>query len=58
MLAYRGKIYFQRAAMADKLDIGDTFPTLTLQMVGGGTMAIPDALNSKYRVFLFYRGHW
>jgi len=44
--------------MADKLNTGDAFPNLTLQMVRGGTMAIPDALNSKYRVFLFYRGHW
>ena len=44
--------------MAEKLSAGDAFPNLTLQMARGGTMAVPDDLNSKYRVILFYRGHW
>ncbi len=44
--------------MADKLGIGATFPRLTLNLVGGGTMALPDGLASNYRVILFYRGHW
>lgn len=44
--------------MADKLDIGDTFPRVRLTLVGGGTLDLPDGLASKYRVILFYRGHW
>ncbi len=44
--------------MAEKLNTGDTFPSLTLQLVGGGTMTVPDDFDSKYGVILFYRGHW
>ena len=44
--------------MADKLDTGDTFPSLTLNLVGGGTMTAPDDMAGDYKVILFYRGHW
>ncbi len=44
--------------MADKLYEGDAFPSITLNLVGGGTITVPDALDSKYLVALFYRGHW
>ena len=44
--------------MADKLYEGDAFPSITLNLAGGGTMTIPDDLASKYLVALFYRGHW
>jgi len=44
--------------MANKLGIGDTFPKLTLNLVSGGTLDLPDGLDGKYRVILFYRGHW
>jgi len=44
--------------MANKLAIGDTFPDLTIDLVGGGTLDLPDGLDAKYRVILFYRGHW
>ena len=44
--------------MAEKLNTGDTFPSLTLDLVGGGTLTVPDGLDSKYKVILFYRGHW
>lgn len=44
--------------MADKLDAGDAFPSLTLNLVGGGTLTVPDDLSTKYLVALFYRGHW
>ena len=41
------------------LDIGDSFPNLTLNLVGGaGTVAIPDDLEADYSIVLFYRGHW
>ena len=44
--------------MGNKLGQGDPFPQLTLNMVGGGTIDLPDNLNAKYNVVLFYRGHW
>ena len=49
---------FEGATMAEKLNAGDTFPSLTLDLVGGGTLTVPDGLESKYKVILFYRGHW
>jgi len=44
--------------MGEKLGIGATFPNLSINLVDGGTMRLPDDLNAKYRVILFYRGHW
>ena len=44
--------------MVEKLGIGDTFPKLQLSLVGGGTLDLPDGLDSRYKVILFYRGHW
>ena len=44
--------------MADKLDAGQTFPSLTLTKVGGGTVTVPDGIDTRYIIALFYRGHW
>ena len=44
--------------MARILGAGDAFPSVTLNLVGGGTMTVPDDLDSKYRMIIFYRGHW
>ncbi len=44
--------------MAAKLNTGDTFPRMTLQLVGGGTLDLPDGIDAKYRIVYFYRGHW
>jgi len=44
--------------VAEKLGIGAAFPKLTLKLVGGGTLDLPEGLDAKYRVILFYRGHW
>jgi peroxiredoxin len=41
-----------------KLGIGDTFPSLTLNLVSGETLTVPSGMDAKYRVVLFYRGHW
>ena len=30
--------------MANKLGIGDTFPNMTINLVGGGTLDLPDGL--------------
>ena len=44
--------------MADKLNTGDSFPNLTLDLVDGGRLELPDGLDARYKVILFYRGHW
>ena len=44
--------------MGEKLGIGTTVPSLTLNLVGGGTTKVPDLVDAKYQLVLFYRGHW
>ena len=44
--------------MSDKLQQGDHFPSLTLNLVDGGRVRIPEEMPSRYLVLLFYRGHW
>lgn len=40
------------------LSPGDPFPHLTLQLVGGEKLELPEALAGDYGVVLFYRGSW
>jgi peroxiredoxin len=40
------------------LSPGDSFPSLTLPQVGGGSFTIPDVLEGRYGIVLFYRGSW
>jgi hypothetical protein len=47
-----------RKMMADKLDIGAPFPRITLKLVSGDTLTLPEGLNARYGIVLFYRGHW
>ena len=44
--------------MADKLGAGDSFPKMKLKLVDGATLELPDGLDAKWKVILFYRGHW
>ena len=44
--------------MADKLNTGDSFPALALDLVDGGKLELPAGLDARYKVILFYRGHW
>ncbi|MEE9280718.1 MAG: hypothetical protein V3V67_11140 [Myxococcota bacterium] len=44
--------------MAEKLSSGDTLPSVTLKLVGGDSVTLPDDLETPYGVVLFYRGHW
>lgn len=44
--------------MSEKLGISDIFPEMTLNLTGGGSLELPKDLNTKYKVILFYRGHW
>src|SRR5271154_287971 len=40
------------------LNPGDQFPTLTVSLPGGDSLALPDALAAGFGVVLFYRGSW
>lgn len=44
--------------MSEKLGIGAAFPSLVLTTTDGTQMQVPGDLDSKYKVILFYRGHW
>ena len=37
---------------------GDKFPALSVDLPGGTTLQLPDALTGHYGVVLFYRGSW
>ena len=44
--------------MAEKLQQGDRFPSMTFELVGGGQVHIPEDMTGRYMAVLFYRGHW
>ena len=44
--------------MADMLQQGDRFPSLTLKLVNGDNLEFPGKMPSRYVALLFYRGHW
>jgi peroxiredoxin len=44
--------------MDAKLQQGDRFPSLTLKLVQGGTIRLPNEIPTRYAALLFYRGHW
>jgi hypothetical protein len=44
--------------MGEKLRSGDKLPSITLNLVGGGAVTLPDDLPTDFGVVLFYRGHW
>ena len=44
--------------MTAKLASGDSFPSMSLALVGGGTIELPLDLKTAYSIVLFYRGHW
>jgi peroxiredoxin len=44
--------------MVEKLGMGDVFPSLSLKIAGGGTINLPEVLDTPLTVVLFYRGYW
>ena len=44
--------------MTSKLQQGDHFPSISLNLVSGGTVKIPEDMPTRYAAVLFYRGHW
>jgi hypothetical protein len=51
-------IITEETSMGEKLQQGDRFPSLTLKLVQGGTIRLPDEMPTRYAAVLFYRGHW
>ena len=44
--------------MPSKLIQGDKLPRMTLSLLDGESLTLPDELPGRYLVLLFYRGHW
>ncbi len=44
--------------MPDWLIQGDTLPRVTLTLIDGGTITLPDDISGRYLALLFYRGNW
>ena len=44
--------------MPDFLNPGANFPSIALNLAGGGTFSFPDDLETPMTIALFYRGHW
>lgn len=40
------------------LDSGDRFPSLDVDTVSHGRLALPDAFGDRWGVVLLYRAHW
>ncbi|CAM3966605.1 peroxiredoxin family protein [Deinococcus marmoris] len=47
-----------QTASVFRLNNGDTFPHLSADLVGGGTLNLPADLAGSWGVVLFYRGNW
>ena len=44
--------------MSEFLNSGDAFPSITLNLAGGGTFSLPEDIETPMTIALFYRGHW
>lgn len=44
--------------MTEKLNEGDTFPTMRLTLTDGRQVTLPDDLDKDFTVVLFFRGQW
>ncbi len=43
---------------SNRLDTGDAFPAMTLDLPGGRQLRAPDELDNAFQAVLLYRGHW
>ena len=41
-----------------RLQNGQRFPTIEVTTLAGEVLTLPDDLEGKWGVLLFYRGHW
>lgn len=44
--------------MAQKLTLGVRLPALTLKLLDGTSLSLPDDTVGRYLVLILYRGHW
>ena len=44
--------------MSSKLEAGDRFPQVELNIEDGSTVTLPDDIGTSQAIVLFYRGHW
>ena len=44
--------------MSRKLQQGDRFPSLTFNLIDGGSITLPKDIPTRDAAILFYRGHW
>lgn len=44
--------------MSRKLQAGDQFPQIALNVEDGSTVTLPDDIGTRQAIVLFYRGHW
>ena len=44
--------------MSEKLQQGDRFPPITLNLIDGGELTLPEDMTSRYLAVMFYRGVW
>ena len=48
----------QGVKMGEMLQQGDRLPKITLTLLDGGTITLPNDAPTRYTALLFYRGHW
>ncbi len=44
--------------MGEKLQQGDRLPEISLNLIDGNRLTLPEAMSSRYLALLFYRGVW
>ena len=44
--------------MSKKLQIGDQFPSITLNMINGKVNNIPEDINTPFAILIVFRGKW
>jgi len=44
--------------MGEMLQQGARLPKITLNLLDGETITLPDDAPTRYTALLFYRGHW
>lgn len=44
--------------VADKLGRDEVFPRIVLDLADGSAVELPQGLERKYNIVLFFRGHW
>jgi len=44
--------------MSNKMDAGEQFPSMVLNIGSDQTISVPEDLETEYTMLLIYRGHW